>query len=71
MNKYNIKNLIVESQFSVFKMKKANFDDIWETNFLLCCMPILTEAIKFLNKLVIKTIIIEIHQISFLLKGKR
>lgn len=41
-----------DGPLNVFKMKKANFDDIWETNFLLCCIPMLTEAVKFINRLV-------------------
>lgn len=31
----------------VFKFRKADFEDMWETRFLLFCVPLLTEAISF------------------------
>ncbi|KAL4511687.1 hypothetical protein ABPG72_012532 [Tetrahymena utriculariae] len=56
-NKCQMKINQTQNQFNIFKMKKANFDDNWEINFLLCCVPILTESIKFINRIGKKSVL--------------
>lgn len=31
----------------MFKIRKADFEEIWETRFLLYCVPLLMEAINY------------------------
>jgi hypothetical protein len=43
----------IVTKINTFKIKKANFEDIWETNFLLFSIPIFIKTLKLLNIVVI------------------
>ncbi|EGR33561.1 MIR domain protein [Ichthyophthirius multifiliis] len=36
-------------KINIFKIKKTNFEDTWETNFLLFTMPVILNTIKIIN----------------------
>ena len=40
-------------EMDIFKARKADFEEIWETNFLLSAFPILIDLIEFMGPLVI------------------
>ena len=37
------------NELDTYKFKKASFEEIWETSFLVSILPILTELIDFLK----------------------
>lgn len=42
-----------ESKISTFKMRIVNFEEMWETNFILYSIPFLLNSMRYLNLLVI------------------
>lgn len=48
-NKPQLKN--EQSYQTTFKMRKVDFEDIWETRFLLFSLPLLMEAISFVGNM--------------------
>lgn len=43
--------LFLENHNSTLKMRKLDFQDIWETRFLLYSLPLLMESIAFIEKI--------------------
>jgi hypothetical protein len=39
------------SEQTIFKMRKANQDDIWEIRFLLYSLPLIMETVTFIGKM--------------------
>ena len=44
--------IILALEINTFKVRKANFDEIWETSFLLSAFPILIDIQRYLEPLV-------------------
>ena len=47
----NLVTVQIQKNSNVFKIRKADYENLWETRFLLYCVPLLTEAITFFEQL--------------------
>ena len=51
MNVTLLNDILLETHISTLKMRKLDFQDIWETRFLLYSLPLLMESISFIEKM--------------------